>query len=136
MAGEQNISPLILAELYDASDEAFVERLANFRGNFKPLVGVIEKWKKDKSAWARRMKIRFLTDVELNEQHRLVFKRLFKQAWHDGDHELMGVFMAVLDRAVRRRRNRVQSGITPTGSTTTPRRCGNRRATRRRSFLR
>ena len=106
-AGDRPISPLILAELYETGDAAsFVERLIQLPSgaNLKPILGVIEKWKKDKSPRARQMKISFITNPQLEEQHRVIFKRLFKQAWHDRDHELMGVLMVVLDRWIRRRR--------------------------------
>jgi hypothetical protein len=35
----------------------------------------------------------------------LTFKRLFKQAWHDNDHELMAAFLVRLDRSIRRSRS-------------------------------
>jgi hypothetical protein len=105
LAGERPISPLILAELYEAGDQQFVQRLIEHRGSFKPLLGIIEKWKKDKTARARQMKIAFITSDALSDDHRVIFKRLFKQAWHDGDDELMAVFMVVLDRWIRRKRS-------------------------------
>jgi len=68
------------------------------------LLGLIERWKKDKSPRARQMRLVFVTSERLTDSHRVIFKRLLKQAWHDQDHELMGAFMAVLDRWIRRRR--------------------------------
>lgn len=104
MPAERPISPLILAELYEAGDAAFLEHLLKHRGNFKPLVPLVEKWKKDPRPWARNLKIAFAADAALTTHHRVVFKRLFKQAWHDADHELMGAFLARTDGFVRRRR--------------------------------
>src|SRR5687768_117467 len=87
--GERPISPLILAELYESGDGSFVELLIEHRGSFKPLLGLIERWKKDPSPHARRMKLAFALATPVSFDHRLPFKRLFKQAWHDRDHELM-----------------------------------------------
>lgn len=109
MPGDRPISPLILAELYESGDGSFVEKIIEYRGNFKPLIGVIERWKKDNSPGSRQMKLAFIRDERLTDGHRLVFKRLFKQAWHDRDHELMAAFMVRLDRSLRRhRRTRYQ----------------------------
>lgn len=104
MPRERPISPLIFTELYESGDGGFVDQILQARGNFQPLVPLVERWKKDSRPWARRLKLSFALDPRLNRQHRVVFKRLFKQAWHDRDHELMGAFMVTLDRALRRRR--------------------------------
>jgi hypothetical protein len=101
---ERPISPLILAELYDAGGDAFVERVIQYHGDFKSLRALVERWKKDQRPAARQMKLKFALDERLSLHHRLPFKRLFKQAWHEGDHELMGAFMARLDRSIRRGR--------------------------------
>ena len=104
---ERPISPLIFAELCESGDgAAFVERVVQHRGDFKALRSLIERWKKDPRPAARAAKLAFTLDPRLAPNHRLVFKRLFKQAWHDRDHELMGAFLVRLDRAVRRRRRR------------------------------
>jgi hypothetical protein len=102
--GERPISPLILAELYEAGDASFLDKITHHRGGFKPLLPLIEKWKKDRRPWARQMKLRFVSEKQVNDGNRVVFKRLFKQAWHDGDHELMGAFMARVDGMMRRAR--------------------------------
>ena len=104
MPGERPISPLIVAELYEAGDAAFLQRLVEHRGSFKPLLPLVEKWKKDPRPWARQLRLAFAQDGKLTADNRVVFKRLFKQAWHDADHELMGAFMARVDGFVRRRR--------------------------------
>lgn len=106
MPAERPISPLILAELYEAGDAAFLDRIVRHRGSFKPLLPLIEKWKKDPRPWARQMRLAFATGGKLTTDNRVVFKRLFKQAWHAADHELMGAFMHRVDGFLRRRRAR------------------------------
>src|SRR5206468_28115 len=104
--GERPISSLILAELYESGDAGFVERLIEHRGSFKPLLGAIERWKKDARPWARQMKLIFVLDERLTTDHRVVIKRVLKQAWHDRDHELMGAMMLRMDRSIRRQRRK------------------------------
>jgi len=114
---DRPVSPLILAELYDSGDASFLDLLLQQRGNLKPLLGLIEKWKKDARPWARRLKIQFLFGGKSSWESRVVFKRLFKQAWADHDHELMGAFMVSLDcsiRRKRRKRTRFSSGVIET----------------------
>ena len=106
MAKDRPISSLILAELYESGDRAFVDRLVEQGGNLQPLKGLVERWKKDTSARARRMKLAFVLDGRLTSSHRMPFKRLFKQAWHDRDHALIGAFLCRMDRSIRRRRVR------------------------------
>jgi hypothetical protein len=101
---DRPVSSLVLAELYDSGDAAFLDLILQHRGSFKPLLGLIEKWKKDPRPWARRLKIQFVFSGQWQGDRRVVFKRLFKQAWADGDHELMGVFLVALDRCIRRKR--------------------------------
>jgi hypothetical protein len=101
---DRPVSSLVLAELYDSGDAAFLDLILQHRGSFKPLLGLVEKWKKDQRPWARRLKIQFVFSGEWQGDRRVVFKRLFKQAWADGDHELMGVFLVALDRIIRRKR--------------------------------
>jgi hypothetical protein len=104
MQGDRPISPLILAELYETRDDSLGSLLASFGRNCKPILGLVERWKKDPSPWARRMKFDFLAKSGDGGGNRLIFKRLFKQAWHDKDHELMAAFLVRLDRAIRRSR--------------------------------
>jgi hypothetical protein len=101
---DRPVSSLVLAELYDSGDASFLDLILQYQGNFKPLLGLIERWKKDSRPWARRMKLDFVAGNKPSMQSRLVFKRLFKQAWVDHDHELMGAFMVALDRSLRRKR--------------------------------
>jgi hypothetical protein len=100
--GEPAPSPLVLAELYDSGDAAFLRPLLAYRGNLAPYQSLIERWKRDRSNWARRTRMDFA--LRRDDAPRLIFKRLFKQAWHDADHELMGAFMLACDRMIRRKR--------------------------------
>jgi hypothetical protein len=96
----------VLAELYDSGNASFLDLLLKHQGSFKPYLALIERWKKDSRPWARRLKIEFALDGIVSSDGRVIFKRLFKQAWADRDHELMGAFMIRLDRALRRKRAR------------------------------
>jgi hypothetical protein len=98
------VSSLVVAELYDSSDDSILDIIHDQRGDLKPLLGLIERWKKDSRPWARRLKFEFLLGGKSPWESRVVLKRLFKQAWIDGDHELMGAFLVVLDRSIRRKR--------------------------------
>jgi hypothetical protein len=94
----------VLTELYESRDAAFLDYIRQHQGSFKPLLGLIEKWKKDARPWARKMKVEFVLAGQFPGDIRVVFKRLFKQASADRDHELMGVFLLTLDRSIRRKR--------------------------------
>src|SRR5687768_6576100 len=78
---DRPVSSLLLAELYDSGDASFVKFLLQYSGTFKPVIGLIEKWKKDPRPWARQLKIDFLLRRDLHANVRVVFKRLFKHAW-------------------------------------------------------
>jgi hypothetical protein len=101
--GNRPTSTLVLTELYEAGDGSFLKLILDYRLNPKPVLGLIEKWKKDPRPWARKLKFDFLSYISPWD-HRVVFKRLFKQAWVDRDHELLGAFLAVMDRSIRRKR--------------------------------
>lgn len=102
MARKGGTSPTIITELYESGDPSFLDRIIEYRANLALLKGLIDRWKKDRSDFARQAKFTFA--LHHDEVPRLVFKRLFKQAWHDRDHELMGAFLLACDRVVRRRR--------------------------------
>lgn len=112
--GERPISSLILAELYESSDRAFLQQILDYNGNLKPVIGIVEKWKKDNRPFARQLKFDFIASQRVKASHRVIFKRLFKQAWADRDHELMAAFLARLDTMLRRKRRmryRFSSGL-------------------------
>jgi hypothetical protein len=57
-------SPLILAEYYEAGDaDVFLQHLLAYRGNWRPLLGVIERWKHDHSPRATKLKLLHLSHV-------------------------------------------------------------------------
>jgi hypothetical protein len=103
---DRPVSSLVLAELYDSGDARFLDLILQHGGNARPLLGLIEKWKKDSRPWAHRLKMEFLLGGKSPWESRVVFKRLFKQAWADRDHELMGAFMVALDCSIRRKRQK------------------------------
>jgi hypothetical protein len=118
-APQRPISPLIFAELFEAGEgDEFLERLIAYPGDLKPLLPLVERWKRDPRPWARRTRLAFALDSRPGRQHRPAFKRLFKQAWHARDHELMGAFMARLDRSLRRRRAKQYRYVNRTIETT------------------
>ena len=117
MPSDRPVSSLLLAELYDSQDASFVDVILKHRGSFKPLIGLIEKWKKDQRPWARQLKIDFVLRRDLHSDTRIVFKRLLKQAWADRDHLLMGAFLVSTDRMLRRKRAtryRFETGVVET----------------------
>ena len=101
---DRPISLLVLAELYEAGDSRFLDLILQYRGDLKPVLGLIERWKKDSRPWARQLKVDFLLGGKSPWECRVVFKRLFKHAWASNDTELMGAFMKALDRSIRRKR--------------------------------
>lgn len=103
---ERPISPLIVTELYDSGDPAFLATLLAYRGEYKPLLGLIERWKKDRRAWATRARREFVLSRTIQPNARVVFKRLLKQAEADRDHELMSAVLVASDRLIRRKRTK------------------------------
>jgi hypothetical protein len=105
---------LILEELFDRGDPAFVESLrlmtdANALGAFA------SRWYADKRSSARRLLLDYL-DRPLNTyRHEALVKRLFKLAETAGDDEVMARFLVAFDRSIRRvrrkRKHRVQMKV-------------------------
>ncbi len=104
MPADRPVSSLVLAELYEAGDDRFLDYILSHGRNFKPLLGFIERWKKDPRAWAQRLRLTFVSHEKISANHRVVFKRLFKHAFVSKNHEMMAAFMVRLDRSIRRRR--------------------------------
>ncbi|GIW78939.1 MAG: hypothetical protein KatS3mg105_0746 [Gemmatales bacterium] len=92
---------LLLEELFEQGDPAFVTRLrehldADRLGSFAA------KWFNDRRREARRLLFEYL-DLPLNApRHEALVKRLFKLAEKAGDDEVMGRFVVLFDRSVRR----------------------------------
>jgi hypothetical protein len=67
---DRPISSLVLAELYDSGDASCLKLLLEQSGNLRPLLGLIERWKKDARPWARRLKLEFASGETSSLQHR------------------------------------------------------------------
>jgi hypothetical protein len=106
MVSGRPVSPLLLEELFEARDPEFFNYLLSLGPDAKRFVGFAEKFKKDSSPFARKQKLQFARHTSFTKDHRLVFKRLFKHAIAQQDHELVATFMVTLDRMIRRRRRR------------------------------
>jgi hypothetical protein len=92
---------LVLEELLERGDPAFVESLRSFHDPVA-LAGFAPRWLADKRPASRRMLLEYL-DLPLNAyRHEPLVKRLFKQAEAAGDDELMARFLVLFDRSIRR----------------------------------
>ena len=98
-------SLLLVEEYFDAEDERF---LAALRQPYPPaeLAAFADRWKKDPRPWARRQILLYLSLPLDVPAHHPVVKRLFKFAESAGDLELMGVFLHVFDRLIRKVRKK------------------------------
>src|SRR5216683_6089496 len=90
-------------ELLERGDAGFIAELrritdADRLGNFALT------WYTDRRPASRQLLLDYLR-LPLNAfRHEALVKRLFKLAEQAGDHEVMGHFLAALDRSVRRKR--------------------------------
>lgn len=108
MAPPANLPSFLLVEEYfSQQDEHF---LAALRQPYPPaqLAAFADRWKKDSRPWARRQVIAYLDAPFDVPGHHPVVKRLFKHAEATNDHELVGIFLRVFDRLVRRYRKVVR----------------------------
>ena len=98
---------LLVDEYFAQQDERF---LAALRQPYPPaqLATFADRWKKDSRPWARRQIFAYLAEPLDVPGHQPVVKRLFKHAESSADHELVGVFLRVFDRLVRRLRKVVR----------------------------
>jgi hypothetical protein len=95
----------LVEELYDRGDPQFVAELrritdADRLGNFAA------RWYGDQRPEARRLLLTYLNQPLNAFRHEALIKRLFKQAEAAGDTEVMGHFLVLFDRSVRRRKAR------------------------------
>src|SRR5262245_14935865 len=102
----ENGSWPLVQDLLDRCDRAFVDELRRFHDP-DVLGPFAAEWYHDRRPSSRRLLLEYL-DRPLNApRHEPLIKRLFKLAEAAGDDEVMGRFMVLLDRSVRRtRRNR------------------------------
>ncbi len=96
---------LLVEELRERGDPAFVDELrkitdADRLGAFAP------KWYADRRAASRRLLLEYLNRPLNAARHEPLVKRLFKLAEAAADDEVMGRFLVLFDRSVRRRRTR------------------------------
>jgi hypothetical protein len=93
---------MMLAEEYFANEnDLFLEALRKVAAP-KGLAAFTDRWKKDPRPWARKQIFAYLAQPLNCPGHQPVVKHLFKQAEENKDHELMGSFLVVFDRQVRR----------------------------------
>jgi hypothetical protein len=91
----------VLEELLERGDPAFVEQIRRVHeveklGDFAP------RWYDDPRPAARRLLLDYL-DQPLNApRHEALVKRVFKRAEAAGDDEVMGRFLVLFDRSIRR----------------------------------
>jgi hypothetical protein len=103
-------------ELYERGDPLFVSELrritdAERLGNFAA------RWYGDRRPQARQLLIDYL-DKPLNAfRHEAIVKRLFKLAEKAADHEVMGCFLVMFDRSIRRRRQNLSRYVHETTAT-------------------
>lgn len=106
-----NVQPspsfLLVEEFFDAEDERFLPLL---RQQYPPaaLAAFADRWKKDPRPWAREQIVEYLSLPFDVPAHHPVVKRLFKHAEKTRDSNLMGVFLRVFDRLVRKVRKKVR----------------------------
>ena len=92
---------LVLEEMLERGDAGFVDALRE-QTDADRLGKLAAKWYHDPRREARRFLLDYL-DQPLNAyRHEPLVKRLFKLAEKAGDDEVMGRFLVVLDRSVRR----------------------------------
>jgi hypothetical protein len=106
VAKDRGKSPLIVAELFDSGDDAFLGALLEQRSDFKPVLAIVEKFKRDPRPWAAQMRLKFARFRGLQYAAKVVYKRLFKHARAIKDDELMASFLVNTDRQIRRKRGK------------------------------
>jgi hypothetical protein len=103
MAKASGKSMLVLEELLERGDPAFVDELRAF-DDADRLATFAAKWYADRNPSARRLLLEYL-DRPLNAgRHEPLVKRLFKRAEAAADDVVMARFLVLFDRSVRRRR--------------------------------
>jgi len=90
-----------IEEFFERSDAAFVDELrrvhdADFLGGFAA------RWFADRRPEARRMLCDYLSRPLNAYRHEVLVKRLFKLAEATTDDEIMGCFLVLFDRSLRR----------------------------------
>lgn len=94
---------MLVDEAFASQDDRFIEFVRTVQ-SIKYLAGLADRWKKDPRPWAREQIFKYLEFLLDRPGHHPIVKRLFKQAEANRDDELMGVFLVVFDRLIRRQR--------------------------------
>ena len=101
-------------ESYERGDPVFVDELR--RVTDADLLGdLAREWYQDKRPGPRKLLVEYLSRPLNAFRHEVLVKRLFKQAEAAGDDELLGCFLVLFDRSlrrVRRKRTRYRSFTT------------------------
>lgn len=99
----ENGSWLLVLDLFDRGDPAFVDELRRIHDP-DVLGPFAAEWYNDRRPASRRLLLDYL-DRPLNApRHEPLIKRLFKLAESAGDEEILGRFLVLFDRSVRRTR--------------------------------
>src|SRR5262249_26279353 len=97
--------PQRLAGLLERGDSLFVEELRQFH-DADQLGAFALPWFEDKRPPVRWLLLQYLRRPLNAYRHEALVKRLFKLAEESGDDEILGRFLVLFDRSVRRQRVR------------------------------
>ena len=89
---------LLVRERFDDGDPGFLTELFGCRGTELKAFGI--QWGKDPRPFARQTLLRYVNDGCDRPGHRVLVKKLFKDAEDRGDDELMRHFMVAFDRLI------------------------------------
>lgn len=103
MAKGQPVSSLMLDEAFATQDARFVDLLRSIHDP-KRLATFADRWAKDHRPWAREQVVEYLNRSWNAGSHETVVKRFFKYFESQKNDDMMGLFLARLDRSVRRKR--------------------------------
>lgn len=92
---------LVLEELLERGDPAFVDELRRMT-DAGALGEFAARWYADRRSASRRLLLEYLDRPLSAYRHEALVKRLFKLAEAAGDDQVMGRFLVVFDRSVRR----------------------------------
>lgn len=96
---------LVLEDMLECGDPAFVEAVRE-QTDAERLGKLAPKWYGDPRREARRLLLEYLAQPLNAYRHEALVKRLFKLAEKAGDDEVMGRFLVLFDRSVRREERR------------------------------
>src|SRR5919201_1208468 len=100
--GQDQGSWLLLEELLEGGDAAFVDELRRI-ADADRLGAFAAKWYADQRPASRRLLLEYLERPLNAYRHEALVKRLFKLAEAAGEDEVMGAFLVLFDRSVRRK---------------------------------